>query len=338
MYRYALDPLGNRTTIASYQPQIAIPTPPDTNYTHDNDNRMLTAGTKSFSYDNNGNLIQETGGSIATYAWNLQDMLTQVVKGSNTYSYVYDALGNRVKKTVNGTGTRYVVDPTGLSSILAETDSSGNITSYYVYGMGLISKITPANQAYFYHFDGLGSTVAMSDSTGSIVNKYAYDEYGNLLNFQEAIPNPFRYVGQYGVMDEGNGLLYMRARYYDPDLGRFISKDPIGFRSGELNLYAYLANNSVNYIDPTGLEVFLVGGKWFFIRWWGGRGSSLGKCQEYGRWLSEWGDNVPPRFLPKLPKDPPWYEFIRRWPWIPKDYKPDPPHVEQECEEDDLTI
>ena len=122
MYKYGFDALGNRTTIASYQPQISIPTPPNTSYTHDNDNRMLTAGTTSFSYDDNGNLTAETGGSTATYTWNLQDMLTQVVKGGNTYNYVYDALGNRVKKTVNGTETRY------LPGMLGETDSSSNIT------------------------------------------------------------------------------------------------------------------------------------------------------------------------------------------------------------------
>jgi len=67
-YRYGFDALGNRTTITSYQPQITIPTPTDTSYTHDADNRMLTAGTTSFTYDDNGNLIQETGGSSATYS------------------------------------------------------------------------------------------------------------------------------------------------------------------------------------------------------------------------------------------------------------------------------
>ena len=81
MYKYGFDALGNRTTIASYQPQISIPTPPDTSYTHDDDNRMLTAGITSFAYDDNGNLMGETGGTIATYTWNYGAMLTQVVNG-----------------------------------------------------------------------------------------------------------------------------------------------------------------------------------------------------------------------------------------------------------------
>ena len=222
-------------------------TPPNTSYTHDVDNRLLTAGSTTFSYDNNGNLVTKTlGSNITNYSWDFNDMLTQVTNNGNTYTYRYDALGSRVAKIVNSVETRYIGD-------LAETDASGNITAYYIYGLGLISKITPTNQAYFYHFDGIGSTVAITDSSGAIVNKYSYDEYGKVLSQEEAISNPFKYVGQFGVMDEGNGLLYMRARFYDPEVGRFISKDPIGFAGGDLNLYSYVANNPVNWIDPEGL-------------------------------------------------------------------------------------
>jgi RHS repeat-associated protein len=123
----------------------------------------------------------------------------------------------------------------------------------YVYdGMGLVAKMTPSGNKYFYHFDGIGNTIAMTDSNGNMVNKYAYDEFGNLLNAVEGISDPFLYVGQYGVMDEDNGLLFMRARYYDPVVGRFISKDPIGYLGG-INLYAYAGNNPIKNIDPLGL-------------------------------------------------------------------------------------
>ena len=84
------------------------------------------------------------------------------------------------------------------------------------------------------------------------MNKYAYDAFGKVLSQTEAISNPFKFVGAFGVMDEGNGLLYMRARYYDPSTGRFISKDPIGWAGG-LNLYGYVGGNPVNRIDPSGL-------------------------------------------------------------------------------------
>jgi RHS repeat-associated protein len=228
------------------QPLNVKPTPPNTTYTHDVDNRLLTAGSITFGYDSNGNLITKTlGGNVTNYTWDFNDMLTQVTANGNTYVYRYDALGNRVAKIANSVETRYVGD-------LAETDSSGNITAYYVYGLGLISKITPADESYFYHFDGLGSTIAITDVSGNVLNKYSYDEYGKVLSQEEAISNPFKYVGQFGVMDEGNGLLYMRARFYDPEVGRFISKDPIRFAGGDLNLYAYVANNPVIGVDPSG--------------------------------------------------------------------------------------
>src|SRR4030067_1898982 len=121
---------------------------------------MLNNSTPA--YDNNGNLITKTWGSnITSYSWDFNDMLTQVTKDGNTYTYRYDALGDRVARIENGAETRY-------AGGLAETDSSGNITAYYVYGLGLISKITPSNQAFYYHYDGIGSTIALSKQSGRI--------------------------------------------------------------------------------------------------------------------------------------------------------------------------
>ncbi len=85
------------------------------------------------------------------------------------------------------------------------------------------------------------------------VNKYSYSPYGVVDGRLELQPQPFTYVGQFGVMDEGNGVYYMRARYYDPSVGRFISEDPIGFGGGDVNLYSYALNNPINFIDPEGL-------------------------------------------------------------------------------------
>jgi len=254
-FEFSLNSLGNRTGISYHQPLNAVPPTQSVTNTFGNDNRMLTMGSATFDFDNTGNVITKTVGSaITTYSWNYDNVLTQEVSGSNTYSYTYDGLGNRVAKVVNSTTTRYVVEPRS-STVLAETDASGNITAYYVYGLGLISKITPSDEAYFYHYDGLGSIVAMTDSSGSVVNKYSYDAYGKVLNQVEAVSNPFKYVGLFGVMDEGNGLLYMRARYYDTEMRRFLNKDPIGLLGG-LNMYAYVGNNPISWIDPLGLDWF----------------------------------------------------------------------------------
>ncbi|MEW5950236.1 MAG: RHS repeat-associated core domain-containing protein [Thermodesulfobacteriota bacterium] len=137
-------------------------------------------------------------------------------------------------------------------NLLAEADGSNNITRYYIHGLGLVAMVTPSDEVYCYYYNATGSTVAMTDSSQTMVNKYAYDPFGKVTNQEEAIPQPFKFVGQYGVMTEPNGFCYMRARYYDPNVGRFISEDPIGFEGGDVNLYAYVGNNPVVLIDPLG--------------------------------------------------------------------------------------
>ncbi|MBN1382241.1 MAG: RHS repeat-associated core domain-containing protein, partial [Deltaproteobacteria bacterium] len=149
--------------------------------------------------------------------------------------------GNRLEALRSGTTTRYVYDAAG--NLLAEADGSNTIIRYYIYGQGLMSAVTPAGQVYCYHFNATGSTVAMTDDSEAIVNKYAYDSFGNISSRQEAFSQPFQFVGQFGVMMEAVGartFYYMKARYYDPQVGRFISEDPIGFDGGDVNLYAYV--------------------------------------------------------------------------------------------------
>jgi RHS repeat-associated protein len=96
----------------------------------------------------------------------------------------------------------------------------------------------------------------MTDQNQTMVNKYAYDPFGNIANQVEAVTQPFKFVGQYGVMTEPNGFYYMRARYYDPEVGRFISEDPIGFDGGDVNLYTYVGGNPVTGVDPLGKAAF----------------------------------------------------------------------------------
>jgi RHS repeat-associated protein len=94
--------------------------------------------------------------------------------------------------------------------------------------------------------------VALTNASQETLNTYAYDPYGRLMAATETVPQPFQYAGQVGVMAEGDNLYYMRARYYDANIGRFISEDPIGFDGG-LNLYAYVGGNPISLVDPTGL-------------------------------------------------------------------------------------
>jgi RHS repeat-associated protein len=253
-YRYTLDSLGHRTSITTFESASPTLTPRTVSYTYGADNRIQAANGATFTHDANGNLSAVSGASPKNYSYDAFDRLTRITSPGYSAQYQYDGLGNRLARTVNGATTKYIVDPNGLlSKVLAETDGAGNVAAYYVYGLGLISKVTATGQTYFYHYDGLGSTTAMTDSTGSTVNTYAYDAFGNVLSSVEATANPFQYAGAYGVMNEGNGLLYMRARYYDPEIGRFLTQDPIGVPGG-VNLYAYVGSNPVNLVDPTGLQ------------------------------------------------------------------------------------
>ncbi|MCL2303772.1 MAG: hypothetical protein FWC43_00350 [Planctomycetaceae bacterium] len=146
----------------------------------------------------------------------------------------------------------YVYDIFGLGSITAAYDGEGNLIASYAYGYGLLSQTDGAGNAAYYGYDHLGSTVVMTDAAGGVVNQYAYDPYGGSLYKNEAISNPFQFVGEFGVATGMNdSLISMRARWYDPALGRFVSEDPIGLGGG-INLYQYAINSPMRYIDPSG--------------------------------------------------------------------------------------
>ena len=106
-------------------------------------------------------------------------------------------------------------------------------------------------QDMYYHQDGLNSVKALTDISGNIIVNYDYDAWGNPVGTMPSIANPFTYTGR--EYDKETGMYYYRARYYDAKVGRFVSKDPIGLAGG-INLYSYVGNNPVNWIDPLGLH------------------------------------------------------------------------------------
>ena len=244
--RYTYDTAGNRASVSDKWVTRT--------YLTNNMNQYESAGDVSFTYDTEGNVISKTEGGITTsYAYNHDNRLTSVTSPFGTQEYTYDALGNRVGVIVNGTETRYAVDPLGIGNVVAEYSANGTLNARYTQGLGLVSKIDQSGNEYEYYFNHIGHTTEITDYSGNVVNQYQYTPFGEYRQKIEGIPNPFTYVGEYGVMDDGNGLQYMRMRYFSREFGRFLSEDP-EFIPGS-NLNSYCNNNPLIYTDPQGLSI-----------------------------------------------------------------------------------
>lgn len=244
--QFSYDPVGNRQ-----------------NSTVDAANRLLEDANYTYSYDNNGNLIQKISkatGAVTAYAYDSENRLVQLqTPNSQLITYKYDPFGRRIEKNVNGIITRYVYD---REDILFELDASGNIITEYVHGPGIDEPIAmiKGGQTYHYHADGLGSIIAITDSSGNVVQRYEYNSFGEITYQQDpTFKQPYTYTGR--EYDEESGLYYYRARYYDAKVGRFISEDPIyGKLRNPLtqNRYVYALGNPLFWIDPSGLTVTCV--------------------------------------------------------------------------------
>lgn len=242
--QYSYDAAGNRRTVAD--------SGVTTVYSTNNLNEYTNVGGAINTYDADGNLISKTeNGQTTTYSYNIENRLIGVTTPTDTWTYKYDALGNRISSIHNGQQTDYLIDPMGLGNVVGEY-SAGNQTASYTYGLGLVSRSDATNGTNFYDTDAIGSTVGLTASDGSYVNRYSYLPFGEDLTKIEGVSNPFEYVGQWGVMDEGNGLDFMRARFYNPLLGKFNSSDPLGIDAGDSNFYRYTLNNPISYSDPSG--------------------------------------------------------------------------------------
>ena len=253
---FAYDEEGNRTV--SHLSML---------YNSNGHNQLLEDETYLYAYDPKGNRTSrahKVTGEVETYTYDSQNRLVGYASPSTTASYAYDALDRRVAKTVNGSTEAFIYDPwSGYSTtndvILDFTD--GTLTTRWQHSSHVDEPIA------FERYSGTtnpGSGVAhevLADRIGSVIEvvesatntskvSAEYDSFGTRVSSGD--PERYGFTGR--EHDDETGLIYFRARHYDPALGQFIQRDPIGFAAGDLNLYTYVENDPYNYSDPSGLS------------------------------------------------------------------------------------
>lgn len=201
-------------------------------YTYNALNQLVTEsseeGTITYTFDDNGNLIKQTGDKVVDYNYDKENHLLRatIQKGNSVTieSYTYDYAGNRTSKTINETDTTYYINDTSssLTMVVAETDQDGNETAYYTRGEELLSMERDGEVCY-YLYDGHGSVRTLTNEAGRVTDRYSYDAYGNLLEKEGDSKNEFLYTGE--QYNANTGLYYLRARYMNPSTGTFISMD-----------------------------------------------------------------------------------------------------------------
>jgi RHS repeat-associated protein len=242
---YGLDPVGNRLSEASTLSGIQSGT-----WSYNADDQVSTE-----TYDNNGNTIIS---GARTFAYDFENRLKSMNNGA--VRLVYDGNGDRVAKTVGGTTTQYLVDdlnPTGYAQVVEEL-VGGAVQRRYTYGLQRISQTQFLNSAWttsFYGYDGLGSVRQLTGPAGAVTDTYDYDAWGNAVNVTGSTPNVYLYRGE--QYDPDLNLYYLRARYFNPLTGRFLTRDPAEGQTVDprtLHKYLYAGGDPVNALDPTGRD------------------------------------------------------------------------------------
>jgi RHS repeat-associated protein len=230
---------------------------------HDAADELTQDANYNYAYDPEGNLIQKVNrtnsADVTNYTYDAQNRLVQVVSPLGTSLYAYDALGRRIARTVNGTTTRYLLDG---QNVRLEFDGSGALGAANTHaGLDRLLVRGQGGAQLFFQRDALGSTTALTDPSGAVVERYRYSAFGKVevLNPDftpksgDLPTQPYTYTGR--EWEPEAALYFNRARFYSPEFGRFISKDPFGEKGG-INLYGYTANDPLNATDPNGTDTY----------------------------------------------------------------------------------
>jgi RHS repeat-associated protein len=215
------------------------------------------AGTleSSFTNDFEGRLTAQTGVGAKTLTWDAKGRLWTLSRaGAGSETYRYDPMDYRIGRSGGSLGSRdYFLEGEHLESEYA----GGTLQAKYFRGVGTDELVAAwlvdtdgKLKPYLFHHDPLTSVSAVTGHNGGTTQSIKYSAFGQVQSSTGASPNRLKYTGR---EDDGTGLYYYRARYYDPAIGRFVSEDPIGFASGDMSFYVYVGNNPVNATDPTGM-------------------------------------------------------------------------------------
>ena len=232
-YGYTYDAVGNRLTKTIDSTTV--------NYGYDIANRLTSVDGVTYTWDNNGNLLSD---GVFTYTYDAMNRLASATDGVDTYAYAYNASGDRLQQTVNAVSTNYTLDlAAGLTQVLDDG------TNVYLYGRDRLAQEDTNGMLYFIP-DALGSVRVLADASGDIVDATSYSPYGVSAGMAETA------YGFTGEWTDGIGLVNLRARYYAPSDGRFLSKDPwqgSNIRPQSLNQWVYAEGNPTLLEDPSGL-------------------------------------------------------------------------------------
>jgi RHS repeat-associated protein len=198
-----------------------------------------------YTWDDNGNLLDD---GINTYTYDSANRLISLTNGADEYTFTYNGFGDRLQQTINSNTTNYTLDlASGLTQVLYDGDN------FYTYGIGRISQLELyGNTPEYFITDALGSVRQLTHESSSVLMTQSYDPYGNVVSSAGSVDSIYGYTGE---QTDATGNIYLRARYYNPTDGRFISRDTW---SGDmnnplsLNRWNYVEANPVNYVDFSG--------------------------------------------------------------------------------------
>jgi RHS repeat-associated protein len=266
---HSYDPAGNRSTAQSATLNPAVSS--IATYSYDAANQLQTrqdvTGTlATYSYDAAGNRtqLQDPTLGVLTYLWDTENRLS----GYPTVTNTYNGDGRRLsRQQVNGT-IFFVYDG---QNVLMERDGGGVTRAVYTADPHTYGEVVSASYSYpslfaagvrYYHFDALGSTRELSVGAGGGIDAYDNLAYGQFIKGQQLALNPFLWVGRAGYYNDllsvavANPPILVGERWHDPITSRWMSKDPIGLRGGDANLYRYVKNDPLNAVDPSGTTFF----------------------------------------------------------------------------------